>query len=178
MSHLNNTLLIVAHPNPTQSKFNQAWAQTAKESGCHVHFLASNMHEDMFDPQIESDLLLSHQYIALCFPLWWYNMPWLLSKWFAQVITDKFAYGKSFDLEGKTLSCLISCGGPAHAYSHQGLAHKTIAEFIPSIPAIASYCHMKYRDPFVFYGTHGASEQSLAQSCEQALDHLNALASH
>ncbi|MGL4524277.1 MAG: NAD(P)H-dependent oxidoreductase [Spirochaetia bacterium] len=170
---MSKLMVITAHPIPSKSLFNKAWCDAAHQGGFTTHILADRLLPNGHFNIPEEDLLISgHQHIVFSFSLWWYSTPWILNKWFSEVLTPEFAYDKGRALEGKTLSCLVTYSGPVATHSKgQPTAHK-VEEFLLAIPAIANYCGMKYIDPYIFYETQDTSEDMVTKSTQGALAHL------
>ncbi|MEM9227864.1 MAG: NAD(P)H-dependent oxidoreductase, partial [Verrucomicrobiota bacterium] len=81
-------LVIVAHPNLTESRFNQALYKAAAE---HPDITTRVLYEAYPDWKIdvahEQALLEAHDRIILQFPLYWYSTPPMLKLWEDEVLT-------------------------------------------------------------------------------------------
>lgn len=168
-----STLFVLAHPAPHQSRFSKNWAQAAQESGYDIHILRDHMKSDgSFDVQQEQKILTQYEGIVLSFPIQWYAPNWLLQKWLSDVLTPGFAYGQAYDLSGKDITCLISCGVNEESYTHQGELGITIPELVSCIRLTANFCGMKYHHPYIFYGAGKAGEEKVQESIKKAMIHL------
>lgn len=88
-------LIILAHPNTTQSIANKTIVDTVSQNlpnseirNIHQYYPNYNI-----DVKAEQAALLRHDFIVLQYPMYWYNMPAILKIWFDEVFTYNFAYG-------------------------------------------------------------------------------------
>lgn len=71
-----STLVIIAHPNMTQSKVNKAWKLALQQRDeVTVHDLYSIYPNEVIDIEAEQQLLEQYETIIFQFPLYWYSYP-------------------------------------------------------------------------------------------------------
>ncbi|MBU1020244.1 MAG: NAD(P)H-dependent oxidoreductase, partial [Firmicutes bacterium] len=133
------TLVILAHPNLSNSHVNKTFMEVL---GKDDEFVIHNLYELYPDFEIdvlqEQELLLAHNTIVLQFPLYWYNMPPLLKKWFDDVFVQGFAYGTNGNkLAKKQLFISISTGGASESYTDFGYNKFTLTELLRPLEATA-----------------------------------------
>ncbi len=131
-----------------------------------------------FDVQVarEQQLLLSHDFIILQFPFYWYSSPSMLKQWFDLVLEHGWAYGTKGDkLKGKWLMCAISCGGSEQAYQPDGRNRYTIRQMLAPVEQTARLCQMEFLPPFVVYGTHKLQDSDIDMHALQYAQVINAL---
>jgi glutathione-regulated potassium-efflux system ancillary protein KefG len=107
------------------------------------------------DVDHEQELLLAHDLILFQFPFYWYSTPPLVKQWEDLVLEHGWAYGSTGTmLQGKRLCCLITTGGGAAAYQHEGYNRYTIREFLAPLEQTAQLCRMEFLPPYLIQGTH------------------------
>lgn len=106
-------LLIYARICPTQSQFSIKIFNALKS----LENLDSRILDasSPFDAQKEQALLGQYENIILLFPINWFNVPWNLSRYMAEV----WRVG-DFNLSGKKLHLIITTGAGENIYSDQG----------------------------------------------------------
>ena len=108
------TLIIVTHPKLEKSKINKRWIEELNKypEKYIVHDLHKAYPEWDIDVEHEHKLLESVNKVVLQFPFYWFNCPPLLKKWFDEVLSHGWAYGKDsgYKLEGKKISLALSAG--------------------------------------------------------------------
>ena len=152
-------LVILAHPDFSQSVANKAVIEHLQNSGLNIEIrdLAALYPDYRIDTAVEQQALLRHQTIVFQYPLYWYNMPAILKQYFDNVLTYGFAYGTGGDkLKGKNFVPSLTIGSPEEDYRAVGAAHFRVYEFCKSLKQTAYYTQMNYIDPFYFHGTSPA----------------------
>jgi glutathione-regulated potassium-efflux system ancillary protein KefG len=113
----------------------------------------------------EQALLAAHDLIVLQHPFFWYSTPPLIKQWEDLVLEHGWAYGSTGTaLRGKRMLSLITTGGGASAYRHDGYNRFTIRELLAPIEQTAALCKMDYLPPYVIYGTHQMTEADIEQA--------------
>jgi glutathione-regulated potassium-efflux system ancillary protein KefG len=163
------TIVIVAHPNITNSRVNSRWVEELnKHTEIAVHELYKEYPDEKIDVQREQALLLEHDRIVLQFPFYWYSSPSLLKKWQDEVLTYGWAYGSKGDkLHGKELMLAISTGGPAAAYRAGGFNHYTMSELTKPFQATSNLIGTKFLPSFVLNGIGYLSDEDIANSARE-----------
>ena len=166
------TLVILAHPNISESRFNSRMAAEAEKSAnVTVHDIYKQYPDWEIDVKQEQELLLSHERIVFQFPLYWYSSPPLLKKWQDDVLEYGWAYGEGGTrLHGKQLLVATSIGGHIEVYRAGGRNHFTMSEILRPFQATANICGMSYLPCFVVNGV--LNDQELAK---RAVEYLNCI---
>jgi glutathione-regulated potassium-efflux system ancillary protein KefG len=100
-------------------------------------------------------------------PFYWYSCPPLLKQWIDLVLEFQWAYGPGGNaLEGKLIFNVVTTGGAAEAYQHEGRNRFTIREYLHPFDQTALLCKMIYLPPFVVQGTHRLSHEKLEQHAD------------
>ncbi|MDD4514644.1 NAD(P)H-dependent oxidoreductase [Massilibacteroides sp.] len=148
------TIIILAHPNIESSVVNKKWIDALAKSNPEVtvHNLYQTYPDWKINVDAEQQLLAQHDRIIFEYPVYWFNMPPLLKKWFDEVLTYGWAYGPKYSLEGKEFGVAISTGGVEDAYKAGGADSYPITTFISQIEASAKYLHANYHSYHVFHG--------------------------
>ncbi|MBB5936939.1 NAD(P)H-dependent oxidoreductase [Streptomyces zagrosensis] len=158
------TLVVVAHPQLTDSRINAALAGTAASvDGVTVHELYAAYPDGRIDVAHDQRLLLQHDRVVLQFPFFWYSSPPLLKQWLDEVFEYGFAYGTGGTaLHGKTLRVVTSAGGPRDSYRPDGFNRFPIPDLLRPFDATAELTGMRYEEPFLVYGVRTVGDAALA----------------
>ena len=150
---MTNITVIYGHPEPGKSLANRAvlerFSQLAPSAG--IVTLAELYPNGVLDIKKEQDRLVASDTIIFQFPVWWYAIPWLLSKYISEVFAYDFAYGNRFALDGKKFVLSFTCGGGEKSYTKDGLYHLTIAEIMSPMYGTARYCRLHYLGDVITY---------------------------
>lgn len=152
-------LIILAHPDFSQSVANKAVVEHLQNSGLNLEIrdIAALYPDYRINPDAEQQALLRHRTAVFQYPLYWYSMPAILKQYFDRVFTYGFAYGTGGDsLKGKNFVPSITVGAPEEDYRADGSAHFRLYEFCKNLEQTAYYTQMNYIDPFYFHGTSPA----------------------
>lgn len=154
-------LVLFAHPSLDRSEVNSQLLRATREiEGVTVVDLYAEYPRYQIDIDREQERLLRHDLIVFMFPLYWYSTPSLLKEWQDLVLEYGFAYGSDGTaLQGKTLLCTITAGGPEKAYCEDGYNHYTLRELLHPIEQTAVLCSMHYLPPFALFGSRTAMEE-------------------
>jgi glutathione-regulated potassium-efflux system ancillary protein KefG len=157
-------LLVLAHPALERSRANRAMARAVKAvPGVTFHDLYEVYPDFVVDVELEQQRLLTHDVIALQFPLYWYSMPALLKEWLDLVWLHGFAYGKKGDrLAGKRLFVACTTGGAQDLYGPEGGNRFTMEEFLRPLEQTAYLCGMSWETPFVAHSASICDDAGLA----------------
>ena len=166
---MGQVLVLFAHPNLEKSRVQKVLLSAARSvPEVTVHDLYEEYPDFDVDVAREKEMLLAHQVIVLQHPFFWYSCPALMKQWIDLVLEHGWAYGRQGKaLTGKRMMNAISTGGNMQAYDQTGLNRHTIREFLAPFEQTAILCNMEYLPPFVFHGTHRATEADI----EDAGDH-------
>ncbi len=107
--------------------------------------------------QAEMDAVARCDLLVLQFPIGWLGPPAILKGWIDRVFAVGRAYGggRSFDegyFAGKRAFCVVTTGGPASVYSHDG-AYAPIGELLfPLHRGTFGFTGFTVLEPLAFYG--------------------------
>ena len=164
-----NTLVLVFHPNISESRVNKALGAAAESLGGNitVRYMYDLYPDFNIDVATEQAALLGADRIVLQYPMYWLSCPPLLKKWLDDVLTFGWAYGSTGKaLAGKELLVAVSTGGPGDAYSHESSYGYTLTELLRPLQATANMVQMTYLEPFTTTGTLTITDEALAQRAE------------
>lgn len=129
------------------------------------------------DVKTEQEKLIRADVIVLQFPIFWYAMPSLLSRWLEQTFQRGFSHGPTGDkLKDKKLVASFTTGAQEFMYSYEGKQHYPIEDFLPPIKATCNLCSMEFAG-FVYTGGvsyHDRNDaEKLAKMKEKAVIHAD-----
>ncbi|QSX32218.1 NAD(P)H-dependent oxidoreductase [Shewanella avicenniae] len=161
-----NTLVVVSHPYPEQSKVIKAVAQyLATLENVEVRNLETLYGTDInaIDVAAEQQAYADKQRVVYLYPTHWFNITPMLKAYFNAVWSYGWAFGPGGDaLKGKTLLAMTSAGANQHMYSAEGLIQSTMAEVMTPMKANALYVGMKYAEPLVLFDSMDVDAERLA----------------
>ncbi|MBM7564863.1 NAD(P)H-dependent oxidoreductase [Paenibacillus sacheonensis] len=168
------TLVIVTHPNIEASQWNKTWvAELKKYEDITIHELYEAYPDENIDVAREQQLLESHDRVIFQYPLYWYNTPPLLKKWFDTVLLYGWAYGpEGTKMTGKQFGVAISTYGTEASYQPSGFNRFTLEEILRPIEATAHFISAAYLPHFSLNDTSNVTEERLAQSAKDYIHHL------
>jgi glutathione-regulated potassium-efflux system ancillary protein KefG len=163
---MSRILILFAHPALEKSRIHRRLvAEALTLSGITFHDLYEAYPNFDVDVSAEQALLLDHDLVVFQHPFFWYSTPALVKQWEDLVLEHGWAYGsQGRALRGKRLLSIISAGGRAEAYQHEGYNRFTIREFLTPIEQTAVLCGMQYLPPLVFHGTHRMQGSDIEQA--------------
>lgn len=149
-------LILFAHPALEKSRVHRRLIrEAAAVPGITFHDLYEAYPDFDVDAAHEQALLSAHDLIVLQHPMFWYSTPALVKQWEDLVLEHGWAYGaRGNALRGKTMLSVITTGGGAAAYQHDGLNRFTVRELLAPIEQTARMCKMEYLPPYAIQGTH------------------------
>jgi glutathione-regulated potassium-efflux system ancillary protein KefG len=156
-------LILFAHPALEKSRVHARLArEVPKLAGITFHDLYEAYPDFDVDVAHEQELLLAHDLIVLQHPFFWYSAPALVKQWEDLVLEHGWAYGsQGTALKGKRLLCLLTTGGGASAYQHDGYNRYTMRELLAPIEQTARLCKMHFLPPYVIAGTHRLTDADI-----------------
>jgi glutathione-regulated potassium-efflux system ancillary protein KefG len=148
------TLVLLAHPDLSDSHMNRALAEHARTlPDVTVHDLYAAYPDGKIDVTREQALLLAHERIVFQHPIYWYSSPALLKQWQDDVLTYGWAYATpDKQLRGKRFFSAVTLGGNESAYQATGRNKFTIAEMLRPFEMTANMCEMISEPAFVTGG--------------------------
>ena len=164
-----NTLVLVFHPNISESRVNKALGATAESLGGNitVRYMYDIYPDFNIDVATEQAALLGADRIVLQYPMYWLSCPPLLKKWLDDVLTFGWAYGSTGTaLHGKELLLAISVGGAGSAYGREGAHIYTIHEFLRPMQGTSRVIGTKYAVPFLSVGALEITDEAIARRAQ------------
>ncbi|MDN7597977.1 NAD(P)H-dependent oxidoreductase [Burkholderia multivorans] len=171
---MSNPLVIVAHPDLSQSRINAAWIAALQQApAIAVHDLYGRFPDEAIDVQAEQQLLLAHDRIVLQFPFHWYNCPPLLKKWLDVVLEHGWAYGPGANaLQGKQMSIAVSTWSKPEDYRKDGRYKRTMEELTSPFEVTALRVGMRYLPGFFLNGVGDIDDTQLAANAHAYRAHV------
>ena len=121
---MSKVLLVVAHPDLSQSKANAALVDAVRDlPHVTVHDLYATYPDFQIDVKAEQALLAEHDVIVFQHPVFWYNTTPLFKQWQDKVLTLGWAFtidGSASQLAGKKAVVAVTAGVPADYYTPEG----------------------------------------------------------
>jgi glutathione-regulated potassium-efflux system ancillary protein KefG len=156
-------LIQFAHPVLERSHVNGPLLAAVQDlPGVTVNDLYEHYPTLAIDVEREQDLLLAHDVIVFHHPFYWYSTPAILKQWQDWVLEHGWAYGENGTrLRGKITLNVITTGGPATAYTHEGYNRFTVRELLAPYEQTANLCGMRYLAPFVAHSALRTAAQAL-----------------
>lgn len=160
-------LLIVAHPDLSQSKANAALIEAVRDlPHVTVHDLYTTYPDFQIDVEAEQALLAEHDVIVFQHPLYWYNTTPLLKQWQDMVLTIGWAFtvdGSASQLAGKKAIVAVTAGVPEEYYTPDGQNGTTLEALLDNWRATLRLCEFDIQPMITLYGTaFGLSDEDLA----------------
>jgi glutathione-regulated potassium-efflux system ancillary protein KefG len=171
-------LVLFAHPRLEKSRANRALLRhLPDDAAITFHDLYETYPDFHVDVAAEQALVLEHDVIVWHHPFYWYSVPPLVKVWIDLVLAFGWAYGPGGTaLRGKTVAHVVTTGGAAAAYRHDGFHGSTIDEFMLPLRRTVTLCGMTWLPPFVVHGTNRLSEDELEDHGRQYSALLRGLA--
>ena len=144
---MSKILFVVAHPNIETSIANKTIIENfiSLHPETEIDELYKLYPDFKINIKKEQEKLLKADFIILQFPMFWYNAPALMRKWFEDVLEHGFAYGsKGKALQGKKLIVSITTGSPVEEYREGGIQSFTIDDLTKGFHQLANLCSMKW----------------------------------
>ncbi|MES3702335.1 NAD(P)H-dependent oxidoreductase [Staphylococcus arlettae] len=170
-----STLVIIAHPNMTQSKVNKAWKLALQQRDeVTVHDLYSIYPNEVIDIEAEQQLLEQYETIIFQFPLYWYSYPPLFKQYFDEVLEYGWAYGSTGDkLQGKQFAAVVSVGSAEEDYHAEGAVGYTLAQLLAPLDATSRFVGAKFIGAHALYGTFNVNEAQLNNNIADYFSFIN-----
>lgn len=149
---MSKVLLILAHPAYQNSLANKAVVDKLKTliPGMEISHIDKLYPDLKIDIKKEQEKLNKADCIILEFPMFWYNAPSSMRKYFEDVLQHGYAYGGSGNaLKGKKLVVSMTMGAPDEVYKDK-LAPQNVVGV--GIEALCNLCNLKYEGIFATAG--------------------------
>ena len=132
---MQNILVVSGHTDLNNSVANKAILERLEDKLPQAEFVyLDKLYPDFkIDASAEQEKLLNAGIIVLQFPIFWYAMPSLLSRWLEETFQHGFSHGSTGDkLKGKKLIASFTTGAPEFMYSYEGAQKYPIEDFPPA----------------------------------------------
>lgn len=165
------TLIIVIHPNMSESVINKRWIEELNKhpDKYQIHDLYKTYPDGIIDVNKEQQLIESFENIVFQFPLYWFSSPPLLKKWLDEVLTYGWAYGSksNYKVGGKKIALAISAGIDEEDYSPTGKYRYSLNELTKPFEITFQYVKADYR---FFYAYYGIEQNPSTKDIEGSVD--------
>ena len=178
---MKNILIISGHPDMNDSVANKA---ILEETGkllpeAEIVYLEKLYPDYKIDVPVEQARLIKADIIVFQFPLYWYSIPSLLSRWIEKTFTHGFSHGSTGDkLKGKKLILSFTSGAPADMYKYGGAQNYPIDDFLVPYKQTCNLCGLIWCDYVYTGGVSYALREDpvmLEQIKEKAIEHAHRL---
>jgi glutathione-regulated potassium-efflux system ancillary protein KefG len=169
---MSKVLLVVGHPDLSQSKANAALVDAVRDLGhVTVHDLYATYPDFQIDAAAEQALLAEHDVIVFQHPVYWYNTTPLFKKWQDEVFTLGWAFTidrSPSQLSGKKAIVAVTAGVPAEHYTPEGPNQATIETLLNSWDATLRLCQFDIQPMVKVFGTaFGLSDEDLSMAAKE-----------
>lgn len=149
------TLIIVVHPNLKNSKVNKRFVEELKKypEKYEIRKLYELYPDEKINVIEEHKAIEQFDRIVFQFPIYWYNCPPLLKKWFDEVLIYGWAYGSKYKLKGKKIALSLSTNGDENDYQPNGKHKYTLAQLTNPFDSSFNYIKADYKSFYAFYGS-------------------------
>ena len=173
---MNKPLLLVFHPDLSQSKVNRALVATLQDQDkidiVDIQKLYNGSLDIMNDGAIEAQRLISASHIILQFPIYWYSVPPIFKAWMDAVLTRMFYLfyeQEGQHIEGKPLYLHITVGNLSSAYQKLGQNGFTLDELMAPLKATARRCGLIWHPPHVIFNANQLNENDITEQTSLSL---------
>lgn len=178
---MSKVLLVVGHPDLSQSRANAALVDAVRDlPHVTVHDLYATYPDFQIDVEAEQALLAQHDVIVFQHPVFWYNTTPLFKKWQDEVFTHGWAFtvDRSFSqLSGKKAIVAVTAGVPAEHYTPEGPNQATLESLLNNWEATLRLCLFDIQPMVKLYGTaFGLSDDDLALAAKKYSELLSSFA--
>lgn len=177
---MTKTLILLFHPDLSQSTANAALARSAAQvPGVEVVDMQATcpgIDRDR-DGAAEAARLLAADRIVLQFPVQWYSTPPLMKAWQDAVLTRMFYIHYTTEgrhLEGTPLMIAATAGNVPEAYRPGGSNMFPMIDLFAPLRATAHRCGLPWAEPFLLYNADKLSAEELAAPGEAYAERLAA----
>lgn len=169
------TLVILAHPDMTNSKINKRWIKELQKhsDSIEINDIYSKYPDFKININKEQNLIENSSNLVFEFPLFWYSMTPLLKKWLDDVLTFGWAYGvENPVLRDKKLAVAVSAGADEDGFAR----HRSLSELLSCFESTAYYCSSKFAGIHAFYGAESEySQDKLDENAKEYVKFIKSL---
>ncbi len=155
-------ILIICHPKLNEdSKINKPLVNSITNSNIDILDLYKQYPDFDVDINTEQTRLLNYDEIIFQYPMYWYDTPALLIQYLEKVFSYNYAYGEKYQLQGKALRVITTCGAEKKEFEQDGFNENQVNVFLEKYRLLTKFCNMKYKEPFVVYDTQHLTKEQL-----------------
>lgn len=144
---MKNLLIVSGHTDLNNSVVNKKIMELLQEDFPKATFdyLEALYPNYQIDIESEQAKLVKADTIVLEFPIFWYAMPSILTRWFEEVFQHGFSHGSTGNqLKNKKLIVSFTTGAPESMYVENGEMGITVSDILLPIKATCKLCQMEY----------------------------------
>lgn len=168
---MNDTLMILAHPDIDKSIGNKIISEYAAQHNVTVRNIAMLYPSFEIDIEAEQQALLNASTIVFQYPLFWYNVPAILKHWIDQVFQYGFAFGHNgFKLANKNIVVSFTMGSSKKDYPEE-ILEKILFPF----KGLSKYCKMNYQGEILSNNINNYTPEGAIKAKELAQEHAKKL---
>lgn len=148
-----NILVILAHPNYSQSQINRELVDSITHlPNVSINDIYACYPDGIINIEAEQKKLEHADIVVFQHPFYWYSAPALMKEWIDLVLQFNYAYGpKGTALQNKKWLSVITTGSPENAYQQEGLHKFSIRQFLTPFEQTADLCKMTFLPPIIAY---------------------------
>lgn len=144
---MKNILIVSGHTDLNNSFANKTILEELQKDLPQAEFVFLDKLYATFqiDKEVEQQRLLNADIIVLQFPLFWYGVPSIMSRWIEEVFVHGFSHGATGNkVRGKKLVVSFTSGAPEEMYQYNGVQNYPIEDFLPPLKQFANLCGMEW----------------------------------
>ncbi len=175
---MTKTVLFLAHPDFTKSRFNATLIKEVKENAKDVKIIdlyevhGKTSFNEPINIEEDKAILAGADKIILQFPVQWYGMPAMMKGWIDAILQYGWAYATPNPaLKGKTLAIAVTTGSGEADYSPEGAKKHFLKDFLMNFESTAEFCGMHFGGIFAVQGRQMTDEE-LKQKAKQYLEFI------
>ena len=147
---MTKTLIIISHPDVTQSSSQQFLLASIKGEELiqirHLESILAEQENNHFDKSIERSCIQEVDRIIFQFPFYWYQCPSVMKQWMDEVLTLNLSQKAK-----KEFGIVVTVGAKQDRYTAGGSVGFGIEELLRPYQALANQLGWNYQTPFVVY---------------------------
>lgn len=181
---MKNILVVSGHTDLNNSVANKTILEELQKNLPNADFLILDKLYPTFqiNTEAEQQRIVNSDIIVLQFPLFWYSVPSIMSRWIEEVFVHGFSHGSTGNkVRGKKLVLSFTSGAPEEMYQTGGLQNYPIEDFLPPLKQFANLCGMDWCGYIYSGGLSYANrndETKLKQMHDKSLEHASRLLKH
>lgn len=162
---MKKTLIIYSRICPTTSQHTQKiFDELSKLSNVECLKLDGN---EKFDSIKEQEYIKQFDNIVLLFTMNWFNIPWNLSRYIAEV----WRVG-DFNLQDKNIFRIITCGSKEEVYQKESTFGYLASEYLNNLDSVYKRLKANKKDDYIYFGAVEYNEDKLNQFINNTINDL------